>query len=69
MKQGDIVRFREPQNDYERSALFVVIEDRDTRMAVRDLSCVNETGLLQQAWTVYATVDLETITSLRVETR
>lgn len=62
MQQGDIVRFKEPQTDYERDARFVVLEDRGPRLAVRDLSLMSAEyngQLLQQAWTVYATSDME----------
>jgi hypothetical protein len=59
MKQGDLVRFKRPANEYERNALFVVIEDRDSRMAVRDVTTKCDGELLQRSWTVYATADLE----------
>jgi hypothetical protein len=64
MQQGDVVKFKEPTNDYEREARFVVLEDRDPRTAVRDLSLMSAEHngtLLQSAWTVYATADLEKV--------
>jgi hypothetical protein len=59
---GDLVRFRKPQTEYERSAIFVVLENRGPRTAVRDISLTRSEHngtLLQRGWTVYATSDLE----------
>jgi hypothetical protein len=53
-----------PQNDYERNAVFIVLEDRGPRMAVKDtslMSAEHDGTLLQSAWTVYATEDSETV--------
>ena len=61
MKQGDLVRFKQPVNEYEREAVFVVREDRDTRMAVTDVTTKCDGELLQRSWTVYATSDLELV--------
>jgi hypothetical protein len=64
MQQGDIVKFKEPVSDYERNAVFIVLKDRGPRMAVKDtslMSAEHDGTLLQSAWTVYATEDLETV--------
>jgi hypothetical protein len=37
MKEKDIVKFKEPLNEDEKSALMVVIEMRDDRVLVGDL--------------------------------
>jgi hypothetical protein len=63
-KEGDLVRFREPQSDYERSAVFIVLEPRGPRTAVKDSSLMHSEHrdtLLAQSWTVYATADLERV--------
>lgn len=37
MKEKDIVKFREPSDEEERSSLMVVLEMRETRVLVSDL--------------------------------
>lgn len=62
--KGDLVRFREPQTEYEQGAVFVVLEDRGPRCAVKDISLMesrHDQTLLQHGWTVYATADLEKV--------
>jgi hypothetical protein len=61
---GDLVRFREPQTEYERTATYIVLEPRGPRMAVKDASLMyseHNGTLLQRGWTVYATEDLERV--------
>ena len=67
MEQGDIVRFTKPQNDYEKTARFVVLENRDPRLLVVDIAYLDDANWKLKPSNVYVLSDMTCLTNGRCE--